>query len=63
MGKYDLPAEIDYVLSKTDQDSLFYAGHSQVFNFYKCIIIVYMYINNTLDVSEMLNILNNPNFA
>lgn len=37
MGKYDLPAEIDYVLSNTGQDSLFYAGHSQVFNLYKYI--------------------------
>lgn len=29
MGEYDLPAMIDYVLDKTRQKSLFYAGHSQ----------------------------------
>ncbi|XP_013105672.1 lipase 3 [Stomoxys calcitrans] len=29
MGKYDLPANIDYILSKTGYDQLHYIGHSQ----------------------------------
>ncbi|KAF5293144.1 hypothetical protein FQA39_LY13754 [Lamprigera yunnana] len=29
MGYYDVPANIDYILNKTDQESLFYVGHSQ----------------------------------
>ncbi|XP_017487253.1 PREDICTED: lipase 3-like, partial [Rhagoletis zephyria] len=29
MGKYDLPANIDYILSKTGYDQLHYVGHSQ----------------------------------
>lgn len=28
MGKYDLPATIDYILNKTNEKSLFYIGHS-----------------------------------
>lgn len=35
MGKYDLPANIDYILSKTGYDQLHYIGHSQV-NIGKC---------------------------
>lgn len=30
MGKYDLPANIDYILAKTGYDQLHYVGHSQV---------------------------------
>lgn len=29
MGYYDLPAFIDYVLAATNQEKLFYIGHSQ----------------------------------
>lgn len=29
MGKYDLPANIDYILNKTDYEQLHYIGHSQ----------------------------------
>ncbi|XP_037820554.1 lipase 3 [Lucilia sericata] len=29
MGKYDLPANIDYILAKTGYDQLHYVGHSQ----------------------------------
>lgn len=29
MGKYDLPATIDYILQKTAQKSIYYVGHSQ----------------------------------
>lgn len=29
MGKYDLPANIDYILSKTGYEQLHYIGHSQ----------------------------------
>jgi predicted alpha/beta hydrolase len=29
MGRYDVPANIDYVLTKTGQKTLSYAGHSQ----------------------------------
>ena len=29
MAKYDIPACIDYVLSKTGQKQLHYIGHSQ----------------------------------
>lgn len=30
MGKYDLPANIDYILANTGYDQLHYIGHSQV---------------------------------
>lgn len=29
IGRIDLPESIDYILGKTDQDDLFYVGHSQ----------------------------------
>jgi predicted alpha/beta hydrolase len=29
MGKYDLPAQVDYVLKVTGQEKLSYIGHSQ----------------------------------
>lgn len=29
MGKYDLPASIDYILEETENDQLHYIGHSQ----------------------------------
>ena len=28
MGKYDLPAVIDYITGKTGEDKIYYAGHS-----------------------------------
>lgn len=30
MGKYDLPAVIDFILDKSEYDQLHYVGHSQV---------------------------------
>lgn len=32
MIKYDLPAEIDYILAQTNHSTLTYIGHSQVNN-------------------------------
>ena len=29
MGRYDFPAMLNFVLKKTEQPSLYYAGHSQ----------------------------------
>lgn len=29
MGKYDLPATIDYILNETNAQKIYYVGHSQ----------------------------------
>ena len=34
MGRYDIPAELNYVLNKTERQKLIYIGHSMGTFFY-----------------------------
>lgn len=54
MGIYDLPATIDYVLNKTNNQKLYFIGHSQGTTAFMCLLSEKPEYNEKIHVASLL---------